>query len=299
MLLDAERRGINRLLAPLALPLYRERPRESARALAACVARLPGRADGELLELEPAQPRPAERAVPVARSSSTSTGRAPDGPRPTTRALLDGASRRRRLPAGRRRRARRDRVVAVAARGGAGPSARGAAPPRPSSATSIRTSPTGGGRRTRAPPTSSRSGTAGSARERRSSIPRASGEPQSASRLETLAQCPFTYFLKHVLRIEPPEGARARHDRVARRHDGGLAASRGLPALLRTDHRGRRKARGGAPRRRSSRRSPARRSRSGARRSRRRASSRSASGATTSSSPAARSSRSRRSTAAT
>ena len=35
--------------------------------------------------------------------------------------------------------------------------------------------------------------------------PRTSGQPQSASRMETLAQCPFRYFLKHVLRIEPPE----------------------------------------------------------------------------------------------
>jgi ATP-dependent helicase/nuclease subunit B len=34
--------------------------------------------------------------------------------------------------------------------------------------------------------------------------PRASGEPQSASRLEMLAQCPFRYFLRHVLKIEPP-----------------------------------------------------------------------------------------------
>ena len=42
VLLDAERRSINRILAPLALPLYRDRPRESARALRACVARVSG-----------------------------------------------------------------------------------------------------------------------------------------------------------------------------------------------------------------------------------------------------------------
>jgi hypothetical protein len=35
--------------------------------------------------------------------------------------------------------------------------------------------------------------------------PRLSGEPQSASRLERLSSCPFAYFLEHVLRLESPE----------------------------------------------------------------------------------------------
>ena len=34
---------------------------------------------------------------------------------------------------------------------------------------------------------------------------RESGEPVSPSRLEALARCPYSYFLKHVLGIEPPE----------------------------------------------------------------------------------------------
>jgi RecB family exonuclease len=35
--------------------------------------------------------------------------------------------------------------------------------------------------------------------------PRISGQPQAASRLERLAECPFRYFLKDVLSIEPPK----------------------------------------------------------------------------------------------
>ncbi len=35
--------------------------------------------------------------------------------------------------------------------------------------------------------------------------PRDSGDLMSASRLQTLADCPFSYFLRYVLRIEPPE----------------------------------------------------------------------------------------------
>jgi len=35
--------------------------------------------------------------------------------------------------------------------------------------------------------------------------PRDSGEVMSASRLQTLADCPFSYFLRYVLRVEPPE----------------------------------------------------------------------------------------------
>ncbi len=35
--------------------------------------------------------------------------------------------------------------------------------------------------------------------------PRLSGRPLSATGIETLAACPFSYFLRYVLRIEPPE----------------------------------------------------------------------------------------------
>ena len=186
----------------LALALYRDRPRES-RAGASRVRRAPrGRVDRDLFELEAAQPRPAERAVPVAVL-----------PRPLPRELrlarrglqhpARGASRRRRIRAGRQRRPRRHRVVALAPRGRAPRPP--PAPRRRSSGPSTRTSRTATARRRRGTRTTSRSGTAGSDRERPELDPRASGEPQSASRLETLAQCPFRYFLKHVLRVEAPE----------------------------------------------------------------------------------------------
>src|SRR5215471_2732755 len=35
--------------------------------------------------------------------------------------------------------------------------------------------------------------------------PRSGGEPFSASRVEKLAACPFSYFVRYVLRVEPPE----------------------------------------------------------------------------------------------
>jgi ATP-dependent helicase/DNAse subunit B len=34
--------------------------------------------------------------------------------------------------------------------------------------------------------------------------PRYSSQPMSSSRIETLAKCPYSYFLKHVLHVEPP-----------------------------------------------------------------------------------------------
>jgi hypothetical protein len=35
--------------------------------------------------------------------------------------------------------------------------------------------------------------------------PRAGGEPFSPSRVQELARCPFSYFVRHVLRVEPPK----------------------------------------------------------------------------------------------
>lgn len=39
--------------------------------------------------------------------------------------------------------------------------------------------------------------------------PRTSDSPTSCSRIQNLARCPYSYFLKRVLRIQPPEDARA------------------------------------------------------------------------------------------
>ncbi len=35
--------------------------------------------------------------------------------------------------------------------------------------------------------------------------PRTNGQPMSASRIQALADCPFGYFLRHVLKLEPPD----------------------------------------------------------------------------------------------
>ena len=59
--------------------------------------------------------------------------------------------------------------------------------------------------------------------------PRASGAPQSASRIQILAQCPFRYFLKHVLRIEPPDDLERDTDAWLEPRDGGKPPARGLP----------------------------------------------------------------------
>ena len=85
VLLDDERRKINRALAPAELSLFRDRPRDAgtrARGLRGAIRR---RADGELLELEAAQPRPAERAVPVPVLPRALPGGERDSRAPTTR----------------------------------------------------------------------------------------------------------------------------------------------------------------------------------------------------------------------
>jgi ATP-dependent helicase/nuclease subunit B len=202
VLLDAERRQINRLLAPIALPLYRDRPRESARALSKCVARLQGNLTASYsswnlrsLDQQSEQfPSPFFLELYRARSGrpeadySTLLGALPEaaGFLPGIGAALDETE------------WWLSRLEAAGPAGAAGAAAPGVLEVYPHLAE---------GRR---------------AEEARASEeftvwdgwvqpgtpeldPRTSGEPQSASRLETLAQCPFKYFLKHVLRVEPPK----------------------------------------------------------------------------------------------
>ena len=298
VLLDAERRQHQphpRAARAAALP--GASPRVGAGPPGSASRALLGRADGELLELEPAQPRPAERAIPVAVLPGSLPRPAPASPEADYSDLLDALPRGRGVSSRRRRRSRRDRVVALAARGGR-PVRRGRRGRASRLATSIRTSRTDIARRK---PRASEEFTIydGWVRGGTPELdPRASGEPQSASRLETLAQCPFRYFLKHVLRIEPPKEL----ERDTTEWLDAMTAGSLLHEVFRLFFE-RITAAGEKPeaaraRARCSRRSPALRWPSGGRRSRPRASSRSASGATTSSSPAARSSRSRRSTAA-
>jgi RecB family exonuclease len=202
VLLDSERRGINRALAPLALPLYRDRPRESARALESCVARLSGALSASYsswnlrsLDQQSEQfPSPFFLELHRVRSGkpeadySALLAALPDaaGFLPGVDAALDDTEwwLSRLAAAG-----------SAAEAGAAAPVVRAFYPPLVD------------GHRAEAARDSGeftiydgwvQAGTP-------ELDPRVSGEPQSASRLETLAQCPFRYFLKHVLRIEPPK----------------------------------------------------------------------------------------------
>ncbi len=202
VLLDDERRAINRILAPAALALHRDRPRDAALALRACVSRLTGSLTASysswklrsldqqseqfpspfFLDLYRASRGPADAdysallaALPV-----------PAGFAPGVDSALDDTewwlSR------------LRDAGISAAA-GAAAPIVRAFHPhladghraetARNSDAFTIWDGWVASG----TPELD----------------PRTSGQPQSASRLETLAQCPFRYFLKHVLRVEAPE----------------------------------------------------------------------------------------------
>ncbi len=202
VLLDAERRSINRILAPLSLPLYRERPRESARALQAGVARVTGHLTASYsswnlrsLDQQSEQfPSPffldlhrVRAGEPQADYSDLLAAL------PEAAGFVPGAS------------AALDETewwLSVLA--AAGPSAAaGAAAPLvreiyPHLEAGHRAEEARGSEEFTIYDGWVRSGTP-------ELDPRESGEPQSASRLETLARCPFQYFLKHVLRIEPPK----------------------------------------------------------------------------------------------
>ncbi len=202
VLLDAERRGINRALAPLALPLHRDRPRESARALQACVARVRGeltvsysswnlRSLDQQSELFPSPfflefHRARARAPRADYTDLLAALPEPAGFLPGVGAALD------------------ETEWWLSRLAAAGPSAAaGAAAPL------VRTffpHLADGHRAEEARNSEEFTIYDGWVRGGTPELdPRGSGEPQSASRLETLAQCPYRYFLKHVLRIEPPK----------------------------------------------------------------------------------------------
>ncbi len=202
VLLDAERRGINRILAPLALPLYRDRPRESARALRSCVARVSGELTASYsswnlrsLDQQSEQfPSPFFLDLHRVRAGAPQADYSdlvealpePEGFLPGVDAALDETE---------WWLSKLEAAGPAASAGAAAPAVRAFYPHLDD------------GQRAEAARDSEeftvydgwvRAGTP-------ELDPRGSGEPQSASRLETLAQCPFRYFLKHVLRIEPPK----------------------------------------------------------------------------------------------
>lgn len=201
VLLDAERRGINRILAPLALALYRDRPRESARALEQCVARISGALTASYsswnlrsLDQQSEQfPSPFFLELHRARSGDASADyTALSAALPEAAGFLPGVESA--LDETEWWLSRLDAAGPAAAAGAAAPIVRAFYPhladghraelARDSSEFTIYDGWVSAG----TPELD----------------PRVSGEPQSASRLETLAQCPFRYFLKHVLRVEPP-----------------------------------------------------------------------------------------------
>ncbi len=201
VLLDAERRQINLLLAPAALALYRDRPRESARALQSCVARVSGEltasySSWNLRSLDQQSEQfPSPFFLDLYRASASrpeadytallSALPEPAGFLPGVEDALD------------------ETEWWLSRLAAAGPSAAaGAAAPRlrevyPHLADGHRAEEARNSEEFTIYDGFVRGGTP-------ELDPRLSGEPQSASRLETLAQCPFRYFLKHVLRLEPP-----------------------------------------------------------------------------------------------
>jgi len=201
VLLDSERRGINQALAPLALPLYRERPRDAARALQACVARLSGALTASYscwnlrsLDQQSEQfPSPFFLELHRARTGrSEADYSALLGSLPPAAGFLPGVASA--LDDTEWWLSRLAAAGSAAAAGAAAPIVRAFYPhlleghraeaARDSDAFTVYD----GWIRSGSPELD----------------PRSSGEPQSASRLETLARCPFRYFVQHVLRVEPP-----------------------------------------------------------------------------------------------
>jgi ATP-dependent helicase/nuclease subunit B len=198
VLLDDERRNLNRLLAPVRLPMHRERPRDTAAALQSCVARVSGDFTASYsswrlrsLDQQSEQfPSPfflalhREAAGDAGADYSALLAALPEaaGFAPGTDAALDDTewwlSRLRGMPAG-----------------AAAPALRALHPHLEE------------GHRAETARDSDvftvydgwiSSGTP-------ELDPRVTGKPQSASRLQELAKCPFSYFLRSVLYLEPPK----------------------------------------------------------------------------------------------
>ncbi len=205
VLLDAERRAINRALAPAALPLFRDRPREASRALEACMARFAGN-------------------VTISYSSwklRSLDQQSEQFPSPFFLAVYREAS-------GNARADYTDLAAALPEVAGFSPAALGAAALDESEwwlAQLTRARGTAGGAAARAVAALYPHLEDGRrAEEARASDaftvfdgwvrggtpeldPRRGGDPQSASRLQLLAACPFRYFVRYVLGVDVPESA--------------------------------------------------------------------------------------------
>ena len=202
VLLDAERRGINRILAPLALPLYRDRPRESARAVEQCVARISGslRASYSSWNLRSLDQQSEQFPSPFFLELYRVRSQDPSADYTALLAALPEAAGF--LPGVETALDETEWWLSRLAAAGPAAQAGAAAPIVRAFYPHL-----GDGHRAEVARDSDEftiydGWVSAGAPEL---DPRVSGEPQSASRLETLAQCPFRYFLKHVLRVEPPK----------------------------------------------------------------------------------------------
>lgn len=203
VLLDEERRRINDGLPSPLLALGRERPREAATALKACVARLRGEltasySSWNLRNLSQAGEQSASPFL-LALFRET-TGRAEAGYDDLARALPSACG----FVPGEDRaldetdwwlsRFRRTGV----SRGAAAPVVRACYPWLADGRLAVKS-------RESDEWTAYDGWVASGAPEL---DPRHSREPISCSKVQTLARCPFAYFLRHVLRVEPPEELR-------------------------------------------------------------------------------------------
>lgn len=200
VLLDSERREINRLAGPAALPLHRDRPRESARALEATVARLAGGltasySSWNLRSLDQQSEQfPSPFFLDLYRVRS---GRPEADYSAMLRALPEAAGF---LPG--TARALDDAEWWLSRLEAEAPSAAGAA----EAVRALYPHLEDGARAEQARQSDDFTVWDGGIRGGAPELdPRENGEPQSASRLETLARCPYKYFLQHVLRLEPPK----------------------------------------------------------------------------------------------
>ncbi len=201
VLLDAERRAINRALAPAALALYRDRPRDATRALAACVARAAGTltvsySSWKLRSLDQQSEQfPSPFFLEVYRTVSGKpeadytelSAALPHvaGFAPGAAAALDET----------------EWWLSSLTRSGG--TAGGAAA---DSVAALYPHLRDGRNAEEARASDAFTEYDGWIREGTPELdPRQSGEPQSASRLEMLAACPFRYFVRHVLGVELPE----------------------------------------------------------------------------------------------
>jgi ATP-dependent helicase/nuclease subunit B len=200
VLLDEERRGINAAVAPRELAMRAGRPAKNALALRSCIARVRGEiavsyACWDLLEAR--EQFPAATYLDVFRLVSgdpTADYSDADGALPAAAGFLTEAPR-----ALDETEWWLSRMKEPPLAGGHGAPAVRAAYPWLADGFTAETA---------------RDGDAftvwdGLIRDPSGLDPRTSGRPTSCSRIQDLARCPYSYFVKRVLQLQPPEDARA------------------------------------------------------------------------------------------